>query len=107
VYLKTDLMQGIGYALLVHCGVNFVLCHCRFGIVTDVVLDKPDHKALISFQAVDQAISAVNEIKSRSFMGRKMMVSELFYSPHPTSLECHGTMKLTLISAYSSIGGFC
>ena len=45
-------------------------------MVTDVVLDKADMKALVTFQAIDQAVNAVNELKIRPlFMNKKLMVS--------------------------------
>ena len=47
-------------------------------MVTDVVFDKADMKALVTFQAIDQAVNAVNELKIRPlFMNKKLMVSEV------------------------------
>ena len=52
--------------------------NCRYGMVTDVVFDKADMKALVTFQAIDQAVNAVNELKIRPlFMNKKLMVSEV------------------------------
>ena len=48
----------------------------RYGNITDVVLDKVDMRALISFQATDQAVSAVNDLKVRPvIMNKRLMVS--------------------------------
>ena len=47
-------------------------------MVTDVVFDKADMKALVTFQAIDQAVNAVNELKIRPlFMNKNLMVSEV------------------------------
>lgn len=43
----------------------------------DVVVNRQDRKALVTYATTEFAVQAHNDIKSRQFLGRKLMVCRI------------------------------